>query len=63
VWLCTPEACAYKKRDHNGGSDDFLLNCNIAWKKHTADLALVASRFSHALEEENFTSKWRFEPE
>jgi len=29
-------------------SDNVLLNCNIAWKKQTADLALVASRFSNA---------------
>jgi len=29
-----------KKRNHNGGHDDFLLNCNIGYKKHTADLAL-----------------------
>jgi len=59
VWWCTSEVCEYKKRDHNGGSDDFLLNCNIAWKKHTADLALVASRNSHALQQETFSSKWK----
>jgi len=23
------EACKYKKRNLNGGHDDFLLNCNI----------------------------------
>jgi len=32
------------KRDHNGSSDEFLLNCNIAWKKHTAHLASGAQR-------------------
>jgi len=49
VWWCTSEARKYKKRNHNAVSDNVLLNCNIAWKKQTADLALVASRFSHAL--------------
>jgi len=33
VWWCTSEARKYKKRDHNAASDNFLLNCNIAWKK------------------------------
>jgi len=23
-----------KKRNHNGGHDDFLLTCNIGYKKH-----------------------------
>jgi len=59
VWWCTSEERKYKKRDHNTISDNVLLNCNIAWKKQTADLALVASRFSHALQQENFTNKWR----
>jgi len=45
VWWCTSEAYEYKKRDHNGGSDDFLFNCNIAWKKQIADLTFVASYF------------------
>jgi len=27
-------------------------------KKHTADLALIASRFSQALSQECFTRKW-----
>jgi len=49
VWWCTSEARKYKKRDHNAASDDLLFKRNIAWKKHTVDLALVASRFSHAL--------------
>jgi len=36
-----------------------ILNCSISCsKKHTADLALVASRFSQALLQESFTSKW-----
>jgi len=26
------------------GRDDFLLNCNIGCKKHTADRALIALR-------------------
>jgi len=49
VWWCTSEACKYKKRSHNAVSNNVLLDCNIALKKQTADLALVASRFSHAL--------------
>ena len=49
VWWCTSEARKYKKRSRNAVSDNVLLHCNIAWKKQTADLALVASRFSHAL--------------
>jgi len=27
----------YKKCNHNGGCDDFWLNCNIGCKKHAAD--------------------------
>jgi len=49
VWWCTSEARKYKKRDHNTGGDNFSHNTNIVWKKQTADFALVASRFSHAL--------------
>jgi len=37
-----------KKRNHNGGHDDFLLNCNIGYKTHTADLALMTSIFTNA---------------
>jgi len=48
LWY-TSEVRKYKKRNHNAISDNVLLNCNIAWKKQIADLALVASRFSHAL--------------
>ena len=55
---CTSEAYKYNKRNHNGGHDDFLLNFNIGCKKHTADLALTASWFSHALLRENLTIKW-----
>jgi len=29
VLWCTSEACKYKKRNFNGGRDDFLLNYNI----------------------------------
>jgi len=31
---CTLEAWKYKKRNHNGGHDDFLFNCNIGYKRH-----------------------------
>jgi len=55
-WFASEE-CKYKKGNHNGGHDDFLLNCNIACKKHSADVTLTAPRFSHALLQENFTSK------
>jgi len=46
------QMCKYKKRNQNGGQDDFLLNWNIGWKRHAADLAQIASRFSHALLQE-----------
>jgi len=60
VCWCTSEACKNKKRRHNEGHDDSLLNCNIGWKKHTADLALtnIASRFSQTLSQDSFTRKW-----
>jgi len=32
VCWCTSEVCKYKKRNHNDGHDDSLLNCNIGWK-------------------------------
>jgi len=67
VCWCTSEACKYKKSNHNYGHDDSLLNCNIGWKKHTADLALtnIASRSSQTLSQESFTRKWwlSFKPE
>ena len=46
-----------KKRNHNGSHDDFLLSCKIGCKKQTADLALMAPRFSRAFLQESFTSK------
>jgi len=63
LWLnvcwCASEAYKYEKRNHNDGYDDSLLNCNIGWKKHTADLALITSRFSQTLLQESFTSdRW-----
>jgi len=58
-WHTSEEACTYEKGNHhNGGHHDFLLNCKIGRKKHTADLALIASRFLQALSQKNFTSKW-----
>jgi len=58
---CTAEACKYKKRNHNGRHDGFLVSCNIGCKNHTADdTALTAPRFSHSFVQENFTSKWWF---
>jgi len=32
VCLCTLEVCKYKKRNHNGGHQDFLLKCKIGCK-------------------------------
>jgi len=55
---CTSEACKYKKRNRNGGHNDFLLSCNIGCKMHTAFRALIASRLSQGLQQDNFTSKW-----
>ena len=57
---CTSEACKYRKRNHNGRHDVFLLNCNTDYKKQTSDRAVTASRFSHAFLQENFTLKWWF---
>jgi len=51
VCWCAPEVCKYNKRKYNDGHDDFLLKCNDC-KKHTADAALTASRFSQALSQE-----------
>jgi len=48
------------KRNHNGGCDDFLINCNIDCKKHTTDLALIASSLSQAVWQGNCTRKWWF---
>ena len=53
--FCTSWKSKYKKRNHKDGHDDSLLNCNIGWKKHTADLALKASSFSQTLLQESFT--------
>ena len=36
----TSVACKYEKRNHSGGHNEFLLNCNSGCKKHTARLAL-----------------------
>jgi len=56
---CTSEECEYKKRNHNDGHDDSLLNCNIGGKSiYAADFALIASRFSQTLLQENFARKW-----
>jgi len=43
-----------EKRYLKGGHDTFLLNCNIVFKRPTADLAFVPSRFSQALLQESF---------
>jgi len=57
----------YQKRNRNGGHDDFLRNCSIGCKKHAADRALVALRFSQMLLQESlrandgFDTKWKFE--
>jgi len=42
----------YKKCSHNDSHNDSLLNYNIGWKKHTADLALIGSRFSESFRNE-----------
>jgi len=47
----------YKKRNRNGGRDDFLLNCNIGCKKHATDLALIGLTGLLALLQETFMSK------
>jgi len=36
VCWCTSEAHKYKKRNHNDGHNDFLLNWDKGCKKHTA---------------------------
>jgi len=52
------QPCKYKKRNLNGGHDDFLLNCTIGCWRYTADLAFIASRLSRAILQESITSKW-----
>jgi len=47
VYWCVSEARKYKKRNHNDGHDDLLLNCKVGWKKHTANLALIEHRDFH----------------
>jgi len=59
---CTLKACKYIKRNHHGGHEDFLLKCNIGCKKHTADLARIASRFSQALLQEILRPNGHFYP-
>jgi len=44
--------------NHSDGRDDSLLNSSIGCKRHTADLALIGSRFWQTLSQEGFTSKW-----
>jgi len=46
------------KRNRNGDRDDFLLNCTIGCKKHTAHRALIALRGLLAVLQERFMSKW-----
>ena len=62
VCWCTLEVCEYEKRSHNGGHEDFLLKYNIGCKKHTADLALIASRFSQALLQDVIRANGNFFP-
>jgi len=62
VCWCTLEVCKYKKRNHNGGHKDFLLKYNIGCRKHTTDLALIASRFSQAFLQENLRANRNFYP-
>ena len=62
VCWCTLEVCKYKKRNHNGGHEDILLKCNVGCKKHTADLALMASIFSQAFLQENLRANGNFYP-
>jgi len=58
VSWCTSEGRKYRKRDHNDGHNDFLLNWNVGCKNHTANLALKPSRFSPSVVHELFISKW-----
>jgi len=41
---------------------DFLLKCNIGCKKHTADLAFIASRFLQAFLQEILRANSNFYP-
>ena len=53
----------YKKCSHNDSHNDSLLNYNIGWKKHTAGLALTATRFLQACLQESIPSKWSLKVE
>jgi len=58
VCWCLSKSCKHKKLSRNSGHDDILRNCILLpAKKHTADLALIASRFSEALLQDSLTSK------
>ena len=59
---CTLEARKCKKRNHNGGHDDFLCNCSIGYKRRTVNVALIASMFSQVLLQENFQANGGFHP-
>jgi len=60
-WTC---ACVHEKRVNiksaiiMAGTMTSCSTAILAAKKHTADLALAVSRFSHAFLQVNFTSKW-----
>jgi len=58
VYCWISEAREFKKCNRDGGQVGFLLNWNIGCTRHTADLALIASRLSQALLHESLTSKW-----
>jgi len=60
VCWCVQKAWKYKSGYHNGGHDNFLLNCNVGCKKTqpNEEHALIAWRFSQALLKKGFTSKW-----
>jgi len=58
----TSEARKYRKCNHNGGHNDFLLNCNISCKKHTANLGLKPPIFPLSVLHERFISKCGFHP-
>jgi len=59
LWICKSEACVVQtNQPQSQWQPRWLLAQLQYWlKKHSADLALTASRFSQALSQESFTSK------
>jgi len=57
VCWCTLEVCKYKKRNHNGDHEDFLLKCHIGCKNVWCRSCTYSSEIFTSAFARNFTSK------